>query len=687
MQTGKFKTLLSPFQIKNLNLKNRMVKAPMGMRYAGERDGYVNETYMAYYEALARGGVGMLLTEATSVDFPQGGTGARHLRLDDDKYIPGLSNLTKLIHRYDASCFMQLNHGGPALSRTFSGLHPVAASAIGPRMGPKKGDQPREMTLQEIETVVANFAAAALRALEAGFDGIEIHGAHFYLINSFLSRAWNKRKDAYGGDVKNRARLAIEIVKAVRDKVGPNYPVGIRINGVEYGADGGITVEDSIATSKMVEEAGVDYIHVSAEGYGDYFYLQWPEQIFRPAPPAPLASYLDGSNRGAGAFVPIAAAIKKTVSIPIITVGRLNPIIAEKILRDGKADLLTFGRTLMADPDFPNKLAAGKLKAIVPCIACLRGWEAGFLGGSVCCTVNASLGREREFEIKPALKPKKILVVGGGPAGMEMARVAALRGHEVLLYEKESFLGGSMRLAALVNEDMGEDLMSLIRYYSLQLKELGVQLKLKTLVSPELVASVRPDVIAISAGGMPTVPSLPGINQRNVIKISEIYSRLNFFLRFLSPMTLGWLTKFYMPVGKRVLIMGGGIHGCELAVFLIKRSRHVTIVEPSDELGTGMVWLIKEKVLNWLTKKGCTMLVGVKYEAIIEDGLTINTSDGKKKTIACDTIIPAPLLRPNTELFQALIGKVPEICLIGDSKEPHLILEAIESGSRNARLV
>lgn len=681
----KFEKLFEPGQIGRVKTKNRIVKPAQSMHYA-EDDGGITDRNLGFYEAIAKGGGGLIVVEMAAVDYPIGYPSLKDLRVDDDRFIPGLSELAKLIHSYDVATFLQITHSGPSHS-PIEGTQPRGPSSLSldelPRTtyGPTIG-----VAIPEIEDIVEKFAKGAERAQKAGFDGVEIHGAHGYLIASFFSGAWNRRQDLYGGSLENRARFACEVIRAIRKRVGRDFAVGIRVNGAEYGVKNGTTPEEAQVMCQMLEESGADCIDISAFGYGtSYSLVIYPEQIFYPEGPRPLGEGFDGSRKGAGGISLLAAGIKKVVSIPVIAVGRLDPFLSEKILRQGAADFVCLGRCQLADPEIVRKVREGREQDVVPCTADLACIDAYVRGRPVVCRVNAAIGKEREYAIKPAEKKKRVMIIGGGPAGMEAARVAALRGHEVMLYEKGYKLGGAMLIAALVKGLDIEDLVALTSYFRVQIKKLGVKVRFGKEVDDALIKEIKPDVVILGTGGIAAVPGIPGIDRRIVANQSRFYQRINTYLRFFGPKVLRWLTKFYLPVGEKVVIIGGGIQGIQLAEFLVKRGRKVTVTETSDELGAEMATANAARVLHWLAKKGCTLQSGIKYyEEITDKGLTLVIKEGERQTIEADTILPALPLRPNTELFESLKGKVPEIYLIGDAREPHLILEAIGEGFRTA---
>jgi 2,4-dienoyl-CoA reductase (NADPH2) len=646
-----------------------------------------------FYGELAKGGVGVLTVESTGVDYPLGvHHGQVQLHLEDDKYIPGYLELTKEIHKYNCPAFIQLFHSGPWHPTRWMGLQPIAASSLAKSELPfPQLDEPCGLTIGEIPEVVNKFALAAGRAQKAGFDGVEINASSAHLINSFLSRAWNRREDMYGyKDLESRSRFLVEIIQSVKKLCGQDFPINVILTGVELGTKFGTTVKEACGFARILQDAGVDAIQVRAFGYGDYTFIHpGPEQMLVPEAPESLDTVLDWSRKGAGAFVPLAEALKKVVTIPVIAVGRLDAKLGEAILRQGKADIIGLHRRLLADPELPNKIATGRVDEIAPCTGCLYCWHQRRQNKPIQCRVNAGLGREREYAIQPATVKKKVLLVGGGPAGMEAARVAALRGHEVMLCEKENKLGGLVNLAAIVKELKIEDLIALVRYLKTKIVSLKVNMKLGKAFNAVAINDFKPDVIILANGGIPTALNIPGINRRNVQQGASLHRQLKFFIKIFGPRLLQRLTRLWMPMGKNIAIIGGSIQGCELAEFLVKRGRKVTIIEAGPAIGEGVFPdETREAVVKWLIKKGSTLIPGALCKEITANGVVIVNKNGDlMKIIKADTIVTALPLSPNTGLFKSLEGKASEIYAIGDCKEPRLMVDAIADGSRIGRAI
>ena len=514
-----------------------------------------------------------------------------------------------------------------------------------------------------------------------GWEGVEVEAGHSYLLNSFLSRAWNRRDDDYGCQtLETRARFAAEIVRAIRTRVGPAFVIGMRVNGQEWGHEQGITPEESRGFAKVLESAGLDIIHVTGwgYGYGAYSWVQYPEQLLYPEPTVPLAKLV----RKPGVIASRAAAIKEAVAIPVIAVGSLGPELGEWILSQGMADAIAMGRRLMADPELPKKLAEGRSEDIRPCMACLECRTPFQKYRPISCRVNAALGKEREYQTEPAARKKRVVVVGGGPGGMEAARVAAARGHEVVLYEKAPGLGGSLPLASLIKGTTIEDLPALVDYFEIQLRKLGVRVELRQEFTPEMARALKPEAVVVAIGGQPTTPSIPGIDRRKVLTGQALERKVTPYLRLFGPRLLGWLTRFWLPVGKRVVIIGGLLHGCQVAAFLVKRGRHVTIVEASDQPGEGIPVAMKPRLLDWLAEKGVAILTGAECREITDEGIIVRTKEGTVKTVIADTVITALPPGSNPALAKALEGVVPEVYPVGDCCESRLILQAIADGAR-----
>jgi 2,4-dienoyl-CoA reductase (NADPH2) len=693
----KFEKLLEPGYIGPVKTRNRIIKTGAGLLMWHEDDVHMPKEMLAFYESMARGGVGLIIVESPTIDYPRGVRWRRRYRIDDDRFIEGLKELVDVIHKHDCPTLMQMNHDGPWQSHLefepnppFDGP-PVAASAVSMKLEADfHNEVPKPLTIQEIEDIVDKFASAAMRGKQAGFQGVDVNAASSHLFHNFISPFWNRRDDIYGGSVENRARFLSQIIQEIKRRGGKDFAVSCIINGVEVGQVAGIddakclTTELSKATAVVLEKAGADAIQVRSHWLGYHVGAYLPDALFYPEPPVPLESFPKEyytKQKGAGANILFASAIKKAVNIPITVVGRLDAELGERVLREGMADFIGMTRRLHADPDYVKKISEGRMDDIAPCTGCENCLGSGR------CRVNGLFGTPFNT-IDKADKKKKVLVIGGGPGGMEAARVSALRGHDVTLYEQQSKLGGLLSLAAMVKGPHPENLPLLINYLEGQITKMGVKIERGKKADLSVVERIKPDVVFLAAGGTPTVPDIPGINRSNVISGGELHKRLKFFSRFFGPYTLRWLSKFYMPIGKTVVIIGGGIQGCELAEFLTHRNRKVTIVDKAEMMGAGMVDALLHHLMIWFGKKGVTMINGVKeYVEITDKGLTIIDKDGKKRTIEADTVVPALPLTPNMALKDAINGKVPEVYAIGDCVEPGLIADAIDAATKTARTV
>jgi 2,4-dienoyl-CoA reductase (NADPH2) len=702
---AKFEKLMEPGYIGKVRTRNRIIKTASGGGLV-DKDATAGETIRSHYESLAKGGVGLIIFEFCAVEWPRGSNrpGFMNATLHDDKFIPGYSELTKAVHKHGCPIFIQFYHSGPWFIPGEGGVEAgdrIAVSVL------TEGDFPsrelsdlshrelsiakaRELSIADIEELIITFGKAAERARKAGFDGVELNSSHFHLLNSFLSRFWNRRQDAYGcQSPENRTRFICHVIREIKKRCGQDFGVDALINGAEYGLKNGITLEEAIRTAQLLQEAGADAIQVRTEGYGQLSDMLHSDRFFYPELPRDLiVEGLDYSHKGRGMWVPLGAAIKKAVSIPVFVAGRLDPELGEEILRQGKVDFIGMTRRLLADPELPNKVAEGRLEEIAPCSGCLYCWhEKACNNRPIRCRINAALGREREYEIKPAEKKKKVVIAGSGPAGMEAARVAALRGHEVILYEKGHRLGGLLSLAAIVKDLEFESILDTIHYFETQMIKLGVRIRLGKEVNFSEINKVHPDVVILATGGMNAIPEIPGINHRKVLRSDQLHGKLKLALRFFGPKAIEQLTKWWMPIGKRVVIIGGALAGCQLAEFLVKRDRKVAIVDAAKKLGEGLLANDPTRLFNWFQQKGVMVIAEVKYEEITDQGLGIITREGERKTLEADTIITSLPLRPTVDFLKSLEGKVSEVYQIGDCRESGFIHSAIADGSRIARMI
>ncbi len=699
--------LFSPGRIGSLELRNRILMAPMGSNL-GELDGTAGARLRRYYEERARGGAGLLLVGVGAVSYPAGAAIPRQLGLSDDRFLPGLRALSDAIHQHGARAAVQLQHAGKIATRDIGAGRPLLV----PSVLPYSGGGMEDLTADEVERLVSNlrregaalryhelgqediaalvddFADAGLRARRAGFDAVEIHAGHGYVISSFLSRASNLREDAYGGSAENRARLLVEVIRAVKQRAGADFPVWCRMDAREYRIENGITLEESCRTAQLAAAAGADALHVSAYG-NPMSGIAFTE--------APLV-------HEPGGYLGFAARIKQQVDVPVIAVGRISPERAERALRRGEADFIAMGRKLIADPELPRKLAEGRADEIRPCVYCYTCVGKIFVNESVVCAVNAAAGREAELELDKAETPRRVLVVGGGPAGMEAARVAALRGHRVTLVEQASELGGTLRFAALCYPPNGE----LLRYLERQLETLGVEVRLGCKATPELVAELAPDATVVATGAQRGRSELPGADARCALSVDELRALLagrgsalagvrpgaRLLLRALRlapalqrPALLRRWTKLWLPLGRRVVVIGGGAVGVALAGFLADRGRRVVVLESSPWLAPELAIPRRWRALHELREQGVDLRTGVRVERISDGAVATLAADGTAESLPADHVLLADMTRPDRALAEGLSGQPTARFTAGDCDGPGYLQGAIEDGHRSGREV
>jgi 2-enoate reductase len=641
--------LLEPGRIGKLSLKNRIVMAPMQAGAYTESDGKMSERLIDLYVARAQGGTGLIITSSLSVRrATQQGIQAYPLA-DHPLYIARFNQLAEAVHDYGTKVVVQLSAG---VGRNAPLKLLRTAGTTGPSPNPAFFDpsvKSRELATGEIEQLVQSFELAAQIVSSSGIDGIEIncHGA--YLLDEFTSPHWNRRTDKYGGDLEGRSRFLIEVIKAVKKGAGEDFPLIVKLSLTHFVPEGR-QVQEGLEIAKRLEATGVDALEIDAGCYEVRYWLN---------PPTTLPM---------GCAVDLAVMVKGVVKVPVIAVGKLgDPELSERVLQEGKADFIALARPLLADAEWANKVKDGRPEDICPCIGDHEGchkrlYEGKFWSG----TVNPSCGYERELTIGPAETKKTVLVVGGGPGGMEAARVAAWRGHRVTLWEKGDALGGNLIAAAV--PDFKKEFRKLIDYYIFQIKKLGVDIQLGKKATLESIEETGPDVIFIATGSTPVIPEIPGVHEEKVVTAVDLL--------------LG-----KCKVGESVVVIGGGLVGCETALYLAQKGRRLTVVEILNSIMGDMYSINRLHMEKLLTDSQVRIMMNTKVLEITDEGIGIVEKEGKREKLRADTIVLATGFEPNDTFSEALKDKVPEIYSLGDCVQPRRVINAVWEGFRFARLI
>lgn len=641
-----YPNLFRPGRIGSLEVRNRIVRSPCctGM---GAMDGSVTDRLIRHYTELARGRPGLLIVEYSYVDKEASKSAQCQLGCADNEHIPGLAWLARTIQSYGAKAGIQLEHAG---RQKFLGTPPIKAPSRIPweELHAMGGSVPEELTWDEIQAIVRAFGEAARRAQLAGFDFVEIHGAHGYLITNFLSTRTNRRTDWYGGSLENRMRFLLQVVAEVRRKVGRGFPLGVRLSGSEYEPDG-VTIDESVVVAQALEKAGIDVIHVSGGNHH-----QMHHQV------SPL--YVPAAHN-----VWAADAIKRAVGIPVIASGSLNtPELAESVLAEGKGDFVGLGRVLFADPQFPAKAEAGLAEDIVPCIRCNDGCQERSFKRyqSVLCTVNPTLGNEAMAGATPVPPGFSVAVVGGGPGGMQAAETLALRGCRVTLFERRK-LGGMLIEGS--TPSFKSDLRLLVNYQRNRMKKLGVHVVYREAV-PEELARGGFDHVVVAIGGAPVPRRFPGSDRANVLDGCAV-------LRGDS------------RADGRVVVIGGGLVGCEVALHLAEKGQSVTVATRREDFmgeggdsGIGVEASNRTALLEMFERYEVPALTGMHVQCVDDDGVLFADAEGRPVRIAADSVVISSGFRAQPHFAEELARLGVPATSIGDCVQPRKIFDAILEG-------
>ncbi len=634
-----FSKLFSPITIKNLTLRNRLMMLPVSSGFQ-EPDETVGARYIQFYEARAKGGVGLIDIPFAPLREREGGEPG----LYDDRFLPGARALTSALHAHGAAVSAQL------IVTYEVGFGDGPAEVVGPSPVYNRvmHATPRELTRDEIRFIVAAYGHAARRARAAGFDAVDILIGAGYILNRFLSPIANERQDEYGGSLENRMRMSLEVIEAVRREAGKDFPIFCRLN-IDEQMTGGLTPAETAEILKVLEKNGVDLIIV---------YTGWHES------PVPTVA----PSLPKGAFAHLARRVKDSVALPVVASNRINdPFTAEKILADGQADLIGMGRALLADPELPNKAREGRTDEIVPCLACgecLAQTMSVAYGGAMAevgralCSVNPQSGKEAA--LAPAARKKRIFVAGSGPAGLIAAKTAAARGHEVTVFEKSSEPGGRLVFAAL--PPFKEDIRQLVKSLYVLAQKDGVTFRLNTELTPRAVEEARPDALILATGAEPLVPPIAGIDGPTVVSAEDVLSGCK-------------------RLQGAVVVIGGGMVGCETAEFLVEQGlSDITILEMLSRMAANVASTYRPFFLARLKKAGVRMETGSTVVEVTDRGVTAKRSDGSSAFIPAESVVLAAGYRADARKIEAFQNLSPEIHPIGDCVKARLIKDALEEG-------
>ena len=644
--------LFEPGKIGRLTIKNRIVMAPMGMGPITDWCDSFSQRLIDHYVAPAKGGTGLIITALNWVSRELETKIVRGApRINDEAHVERLNELANAVHDYGARIAVQLTAG---MGRVIPEQYLVGEKPIAPSALPYFWSQSlltRELTTEEIERLVKDFEYASGLVSRAGIDVIELHAHEGYLWDQFQTALWNKRTDKYGGSLENRLRFSVEVIEAIKKGAGADLPIIYRF-GLKHYLPGGREMEEGLEIARRIEAAGADALEIDAGCYETWYWAH--PTTYQPS----------------GLMVDVAEATKKVVKIPVIAIGKLGyPELAEKVLQEGKADFICLGRALFADPEWPNKVKEGRLEDIRPCIGDNEGCIGRLFDSKyTSCTVNPTNGMERELALKPAEKKKSVLVVGGGPGGMEAARVAALRGHKVTLWERSDTLGGNLIPASV--PDFKKDYRDFIKYLTTQLRKLGVKVELRKEATAESIEKMKPQVVFVATGATPIIPKIPGVAGEKLVSAADVL--------------LG-----RKEVGESVVVIGGGLIGCETALYLAQKGKKLTIVEILGDVARDAFKANREYLLEMLAGAGIKILTETRVVEIINGGVIIAGKDETRAPVKADadTVVCSLGLQSCNGLAKALKDKVPEVYAIGDCVEPRGIREAIAEGFHVARKI